>query len=428
MTVEAPPSSRGAALAGSGYLQLLRENRHFRAIWLAELVSYLGDWFDAIALYTAVGQLSGSTEAMSAVFVAKTLPVFLVSPIAGPLIDRFDRKKLLIATDLARAACAGLLVVGYRLHSLRMLVAVVVAMVTFAGIFVPTKSALLPIIARRGELGTANALAVGTWSVMLAIGAAIGGVFTSFFGIEASFVTDGATFLASAALLSSLPPLVPKKGDGDSSGSFVEGLRYLRRKPYLAGVVSLKALMSLSGAGIALLPLFATRVFHGGAWETGELYTARGLGALIGSLSLRRIARDDPRVIRRMIVPLFAVSAAGYLWLWRADTLVGSLGAYLAAAVGTGAVWALSSMLAQLASDDAFRGRVFSIEFGVMTLAMSASAAAGGALVDRAGWPVRSIAWLCAASFAIPALVWLAVLALAPIEDGLKSPISGKIN
>ncbi len=412
--IEAPHSVRPAATpapAGGGYVALLRANPQVRRVWAAEIISYLGDWFDAIALYTAVGQLSGSSEAIAGVFVAKTLPAFLVSPIAGPLVDRFDRRKLLIATDLLRAACALLLVVGYRLKSLPLMTLVVVAMVCCAGVFVPAKQALMPLIAGPGQIATANALGIGTWSVMLAIGAALGGAFTGAFGIEASFVCDGATFLASAALLRKLPPFVPPAARGAGSGSFAAGLAYLRRRRYLAGVVSLKSLMSLSGAGIAMLPVFATEVFHGGAWQTGELYTARGLGALCGSLAVRRVAGDEPRVLRRLIIPLFAVSAGGYLALWRADTLPQALVGYFAAAFGTGTVWAFSTTLGQLASDDAYRGRVFSLEFGLMTLAMSGSAAAGGALVERAGWSVRSIAWLSAAAFVVPTVVWLAVLA-----------------
>jgi MFS family permease len=417
VTLEAPPSSR-APIASVGYLDLLRSNHSFRRLWLAEIISYLGDWFDTIALYTAVGKLSGSTEAMSTVFVAKTLPVFLMMPIAGPLIDRFDRKRLLIVADLARALGALLLVVGYRLASLPLLIGTVAMMVAFSGIFMPTKIALLPAIAQKGELGTANALAVGTWSVMLAIGAAIGGLFTNAFGIEASFVCDGATFVVSALLLSGLPRLLPEKKSGESkSGGFAEGIGYLLRRPYLAGVLSLKSLMSLSACSLALLPLFASRLFGGGAWETGALYAARGFGALAGSMWVRKLGRDDPRVIRGMIIPLLAVSAAGFLGLWRASRFDLALAACFVCAVGTGTIWAHSSMLAQLASDDAFRGRVFSIEFGVMTLIMSGSAAAGGALVDRWHWPLPSTAWLSAASFAVPTVVWALVLAFAPIED-----------
>ena len=83
----------------SGYRSLLTQNREYRRLWLAEIVSFLGDWFNTIALYTIVQEMSGSGRAIALVMVAKTLPVFLVVPLAGPIVDRFDRRTILILSD-----------------------------------------------------------------------------------------------------------------------------------------------------------------------------------------------------------------------------------------------------------------------------------------------------------------------------------------
>ena len=137
------PLVDGSVVAGAtgrsplGYVQLLRQNADYRRLWIAEVVSFFGDWFNAIALYTAVEQLSGRTEAVAAVFVAKMMPMFAMTPVAGPLIDRFDRRRLLIGTDIARALCAVGLIVAYRAQSMSWLIGLLVVMMCFSGIFMP---------------------------------------------------------------------------------------------------------------------------------------------------------------------------------------------------------------------------------------------------------------------------------------------------
>lgn len=95
-----------------GYWQLVRTNADYRRLWLAEIASHLGDWFNTIALYTLVQELTGSSLALGLVFITKMLPFALVSPFAGLITDRLPRKRLMIGTDLARAVVVlGLLTV-----------------------------------------------------------------------------------------------------------------------------------------------------------------------------------------------------------------------------------------------------------------------------------------------------------------------------
>jgi MFS family permease len=403
------------AQSSVGYLDLLRRNQDFRRLWLAEVVSFFGDWFNTIALYAAVAELSSSTQAITAVFVAKMLPVFFMTPLAGPLIDRFDRRKLLIATDVARAVCAGGLVVAYRSQSLALLIAIVLVMVCFSGIFIPAKTAVLPQLTRVEELGAANALSAGSWSVMLAFGAAVGGVVTAAVGIELSLLLDGLTFLVSAALLWPLPALPPRADDDDggapSDRGFLAGLRYLWRHPLLAAIIALKPCMGLAAGGLAMIPVFATRVFGSGGPEAmGMLYAARGVGALCGSLLVRRLFGDTPRTMQRLIVPAFLVIAGAYWALAGAANLWQAALAYFFTAVGGGTLWVFSGTLGHLESDNAFRGRVFSIEWGALTLTISVAGGLSGSLVDRWGWSVREVARASGTVLLLPVALWLAVM------------------
>jgi MFS family permease len=408
----------GESLAPVGYWSLLRDNDRYRRLWLAEVISFLGDWFNTIALYSAVAELSGGTQAFAITFVAKLLPVFVVMPIAGPLIDRFDRRRLMIVTDVARALCALGLIGAYRLQSLTLLWLLLVVMVGFAGVFTPARSAVLPQLTTLGELPAANALSGATWSVMLALGAAAGGAVTAAVGIEASLVCDAATFVASALLLVGLPPLAPRRAQGPGEGhGFFAGLRYLARRRYLTAVVLLKPGLALAGGVLAMLPVFATREFSAGngvvvdeAAAIGVLFTARGLGALIGSLVMRRIFGDRPATLRRLCVVGFVVVASAYGGLSYAGSLWQAAAAYFGATIGGGMVWVFSTTLGQLASDDAYRGRVFALEFALLTLVMSATGWGAGVLVDHAGWSVRAVARATAGLMLLPAVAWSAVL------------------
>jgi MFS family permease len=412
MTELAPPSSR--AVASRGYWALLRDNPRLRNIWLAEVVSYLGDWFNYVAIYTAAAELSLRAEAVTAMFVSKLLPVFVMTPFAGPLCDRFDRRKLMIASDVARAVCALLLVVAYRLKSYPLLLGVSLVMVAFAGIFLPAKTAAMPEVVGDADLAAANALGGGTWSVMLTVGAALGGLVTAAIGIEAAFLLDGASFVLSALFLLPIGALRPKpKSDVAHETGYLAGLRYLARRPLLAATVALKPVMSLSGGALAVIPLFAQRIFHGGPTAMGTLWTFRGLGAFLGTLVVPRLFGQSSARMRRLVIPAFAVLGLGYCAVARTTALWQAAAAYFVAAAGSGAIWVLSTTLAQQSSDDAYRGRIFATEWGALTLSLAATGGLSGTLVDRFGWSVRDVTWVSGLVALAPIALWLVVLARA---------------
>jgi MFS family permease len=407
-----------------GYRELLRENADYRHLWLAEVISFAGDWFNTIALYTAVAELSSSTEAIAGVFVAKMLPIFVVTPVAGPLVDRFDRRHVMVASDAARMLCAIGLIAAYRAESLAAVMTLVVVMVGFTGVFMPAKSAVMPQIVRHGALGAANALSGATWSAMLALGAALGGVVTALIGVELALVVDGLTFLLSMLFLLRLPSLPPDEDEPSSTKrpterGFTAGLRYLKRRPYLAAIIAIKPCMALTGGAAAMLPVFGTRVFDAasGPLYIGLLYTARGLGALMGSLGLRRVFGDAPRTMRLLIAPLFAVAGLSYLGLSFAPSIGWAALAYLGTTLGGSGLWVFSGTLGQLESDNAYRGRVFSVEMGVHTLVLSVTASSAGSLVDRAAWAVQDIARASSALVVLPIAMWLLVIARTRKRD-----------
>ena len=181
-----------------GYLSLLKQNSAFRNLWYGQVISELGNWINSIALYALILQLTGSGMAMAAAMMAKLLPMVIISPFAGVVIDRIDRKKVLIASDILRCfTVLGFLIVDSR-EDLWIVYTLTLFEVALTGFFEPARSAILPSIVEKNHLVTANALSGSTWSIMLTLGAALGGFVVSFFGIKTAFILDALTYLLSA--------------------------------------------------------------------------------------------------------------------------------------------------------------------------------------------------------------------------------------
>lgn len=406
------------------YLGLLTGNVQYRRVWLGEVVSYCGDWFSTIALYAIVQQLTDSTQAVAMVLIGKTLPIFLIMPFAGPLIDRFDRRKLLIGTDIARAVCVLGLIAAHRLESLPLLFTVLVVLVAFSGIFIPTRTAVIPQVTVEHEMPVAMALSGGTWSVMLAFGAALGGLFTGWIGIDGALVLDALTFLLSAAFLWRLPPLPPTDETAvpRTDTRFVDALQHLRGRVYLPAVLLCKAGLALAAGALVLLPIYGNGLYpSGGPTWIGLLYSARGLGALVGSMGMRRVLGDEPEVMQRAIVGGFLCTGVSLVLLSQAPTVgLAALG-YFAAAIGNGLVWVFSGTLAQRATGANWRGRLFALEFGLMTLISSIASWSAGFADDQLGLSPRDIMAISGALMLLPAIAWSAVLLWAPDRPGSRS-------
>ena len=188
-----------------GYFRLLRQNPSFRNLWYGQVVSELGDWLNSIAIYALILKLSDSGMAMAGAMMAKLLPIVLVSPIAGVVVDRVSRKTVMIVSDLLRCVVVLAFLLVEDRDTLWLVYALVIVEISLSGFFEPARSAIIPSLVPKEDLVTANALSGSTWSVMLAFGAALGGVIVYLFGIKAAFILDAGTFILSAWFLSKIP-------------------------------------------------------------------------------------------------------------------------------------------------------------------------------------------------------------------------------
>lgn len=421
------------------YLGLLRRNPNFRNLWLGSVISQFGDWFNVIAAAELIARLTDSGVALSYLFLARFLPLFLFSPVAGVLADRFDRKRIMVLSDVLR----GLTVLGFLVvrdpGDVWVFYLLTVLQFSLSALFTPARGAVLASVVRPGELVAANALDSLTWSTMLAVGALAGGVVAAFFGAGAAFAADSATFFLSAVFIARivLPPTAdhrppttdhqplptdhrPPATAPQPRFAFLDGFRYLWREPFILGVALAKAGGSLVWGAINVLEItYANDLFplagagrfgvaDAGTATLGLIYIASGLGTGVGPLLMRRWLGDAPRRLMLGIGLGFAIMTAGVAWL----AFVGALGPLLLATVartlGTGTLWVFSSALLQTVAPDRFRGRVFAFDFAALTLTQSISTLAAGYLLDTAGLPVQGVMAVMAVTGGVVTLLWAA--------------------
>ncbi len=371
------------------YINLLRENPNFALLWYAQVVSLLGDWFNTIALSILVAQYSGGSGlAISLFLMARFLPPLLFSPLAGVLVDRFDRKKILVYCNLLRV----FVVLGFLLVNtpdlLWLIYALTIVQFSLSALFEPGQSAITPAIVKRDDLVLANTLASITWSAMLAFGAIIGGAVAAIFGIQAALIIDAATFGLAAYLLSRINIVYPSnlkeaRAEGETGG-FLEGLRYLRQNPTIAAVLAVKGGGSIGNID-TIMTIYATQLFvlgSSGQFSLGILYSAFGVGAIIGPLVLNRINDGSIKRMRNLIVIGFVLMCGGWFLLGLANTLVLIAVAIIVRAMGGSANWTYSSVIIQKSVPDQYLGRVFSVDLAGFQLVTVLSILAHGWIID----------------------------------------------
>ncbi len=399
-----------------GYVRLLKTNRPFRHLWYGQVVSELGDWLNSIAIYMLVLQLSGTGTAMATVMMAKLLPIFFVSPLAGVLIDRMDRKVIMITSDVLRFV----VVLGFLLvddaGDLWLLYSLAVVEIALAGFFEPARSAIIPSLTPREDLVTANALSGSTWSVMLAVGAALGGVLVSLFGIKTAFVIDAFTFLLSAWFIARIqyPKEVLEKEKAerpDTSGfkTLVDGMRYLIAQPMIFVLALMKSGLAVAGGVMTLIPLYADKMFASASavsMAIGSMYSARGLGAALGPVLVKKFFGDSTRVLQLSILFAFFLGSLSYFLFAQSHSLwSASLSIALATFFGS-IIWVFSSALIHLEADSRYLGRVFSTEMALLTLVMGLSDWWTGFAMDSLNLTTHQTGMWMAGLFVIPAVLW----------------------
>jgi len=413
----------------SDYLDLLRRNRNMRLLWAAQVISEIGDWFYTVAIYSLLLEYTGSAKSIALAFTLQVLPQFFSSPTAGVINDRLSRRRVMIFADFARAGIVACMLLVRGPSMVPLLYALLFLETIQWALFEPARTATIPNITSNGDVMTGNALSSITWSFNFAIGSSLGGVIAAFFGREVVFGLNALSFVVSGLLiqrmryeephLTDLPPF--RIRDLFDFQPILEGLRYVRSDAKLAATMFVKAGLGLVGANWVILPVLGREAFPvartgGSADEAATLgmsvlLGARGVGAILGPVIAGYIAGRRPGRLRGAIVVGFLMASAGYLTLSAVRDPWQAAAAVAFAHAGTSITWVFSTTLLQLCTDDKFRGRVFSVEFGFSVLMMSVMSSGAGALIDRGASPFDAAA-MTGIVMLIPAAAWLFALRL----------------
>ena len=405
---------------------VLRTNRDVRRLFIADNISIMGDYFTYVALAGLVKDSTNSNLMVALVYVAFTLPSFFISPIGGAVVDKFDRKQVLVIVSLMQALCAvGLLFVTASTIWLGLLAQVCIT--ALSAFINPAVSAALPNVVRNAEeLRHANALFGASWGAMVFLGAAFGGYFSQTFGRTATFAVDIATFVIAAGLIALIKtPMqeqtaAPARTPVRPWHDMLEAFHFAKSDHAIFALTASKATFAVGAGAVSQLAILAADAFQSGDGGHGLLLAARGLGAALGPLLVTRLVRNNfSRLLTICGISGFAFSLC-YLGVSVAPTLGVACLCIMVAHFGGGAQWTLSTLGLQMRSPDHLRGRVLAADMALATLMMGLSSIASGVLGEF--FPVRIAIAIMGGTAVVAASVFM--LTTHSLRQSLRSELT----
>lgn len=395
------------------FWRLLLRNRNYRYTWFGQIVSEIGDHFNTIAVFHLALEMTGSGLVVSGVLLSRAIAVVSAGPLAGVLLDRLDRKRLMILSDLFRAAIAVCFLLALRYPHTALLYLLSFLLMFASPFFTSGRASILPVITNKDELHTANSLTQTTQWTSLTIGTLLGGTSVMGFGYAAAFLFNAASFVVSAYCISKLGvegSFTPRRAAERAQKSikahedYLDGLRYLRSVPLLFALALINVGWA-SGGGTAqvMFSLFGEKVFARGAAGTGIIWSCAGIGLLcgapLGHYLSRRLRFGS---YKRAIAICYFVHGLSYVLFaqaanfWVACFWIGMS----RAAVAISSVLNMGKLLRHV--EDDFRGRVFStmesLNWGTMMISMTAAGAASEYFPERT---IASVAGVLSGSTSI---------------------------
>ncbi|MEO6456744.1 MAG: MFS transporter [Chloroflexia bacterium] len=284
-------------------LELLRR-RNFALLWFGGLISFIGDWILFVGLPVYIYQLTDSVLATGIMFVVGRLPSIAFGSVAGVFVDRWDRRRTMVVTNLLVVPLLMPLLLVDSADNVWIVYLVSLATNTVRQFMVPAENALLPKLVGTDELVTANALNTLNNNLARLIGPAIGGVVLAVFYFPDTVLLDAASFVIAGGLIAliSAPPSVTRAdpaeavGDGEKGGlrrEWVEGMKVVRNNRVVAALFALLGVnMIAEGILSVLMVIYVQAILGGGPMEVGWLLTAQAVGGLVGSLFVGRWSRS----------------------------------------------------------------------------------------------------------------------------------------
>ncbi|MCC5940243.1 MAG: MFS transporter [Balneolaceae bacterium] len=395
------------------YTDLVRNNVNYRRLWLAQIISNFGDWFGILAVYAIIQKYSGSEFLLGLIIVVKMLSLAFSSPLAGYITDRFNRRHLMFMSDIAR----GILVLCFILITtaeLLWLAYVITALqMVFSAVFEPAKTSSIPNVTSDKELVVANILSAASWSIIFTSGMAIGGFATAYLGTDVVFMINGFSYALSSVFIyrANIPQKMmssaEKKRTSNPLVGITEGFRYLKNNSQVLRPAMAKGTFTMCvGAMVYMLIIIAEDVLMLGSIGLGILYAARGVGTGLGPVVGRRIFKLESGWIRAIgFFMIFCGLMYGFVSSMNSIILMSIF--VMLAHMASGSNWVFSTVLLQRRAPDVFRGRVFSIEWLIFTVAQSFSVMAAALILELDLLTIRQTMGLFSGLLVLSGIAWL---------------------
>ncbi len=400
----------------NAFVSLLRDNRNYRYTWIGQVVSEAGDHFNNIAVFSLAVATTKSGLVVSGVMLSRAIPAMLAGPLAGVLLDRVNRKHVMIASDLIRTVVAACFIftVG---HPAPWLLYLLSGLLMIASpFFTSGRAAILPAIATEEELHTANSLTQTTQWTTLALGAFLGGASVSQFGYAWAFGGNALSFLISALCISRL--FLPGRGFKPPRRAltesdvvrpwheYAEGLRYMRSVPLIIGLLMVNIGWATGGGAAQILfTVFGELVFNRGPSGLGMIWGCAGIGLLCGGAIAYTVGRRLSFVnYKRAISICYVIHGGSYILFSQSRSFTGAL-IFIAlsrAGVGVSSVLNMGQLLRHVS--DSYRGRVFatmeSTTWSVMMISMTLAG------IATQYWDARLIGTIAGVLSSTTAIFW----------------------
>jgi len=366
-------------------------HRNYRLYFFGQLVSLIGTWMQAVAQSWLVYRLTGSASALGEITFAEQIPMLFLTPVAGVLADRYDRRTLLLVTQSASMILAAILAVLTFADavSVRWVEILAVIQGTVSALDMPVRQSFAVEMVGREDLPNAIALNSSVFNAARLIGPALAGLLVAAVGEAWCFTFNTASFLAVIAALAAmrLAPRVITPSKASILSAAGEGLSYSFRTRPLRYLFLTIGTLSFAGLPYAtLIPVFADKQLAGGATANGMLLGANGLGAMVGALILA--ARTSLTGTAQRIVLSGILFGAGLIAFAFCRVYAGSL--LLMVVVGFAMITMIGSCntLIQSMVSDLYRGRVMAVYTMVLVGIGPFGSLLAGWLAERWGAPV----------------------------------------
>lgn len=415
-------------MAALTYKDLLRGNRPFRRLWVGQVISELGSWFNFIAGLGLVRAIShASPEVTAILLIVRTAPFAVLAPIAGALVDRWSRRTVMIVSDLARVVCALGFLLVHRPEDLWIAYVSSILLSLLTAFFEAAKNASLPNIVGDDGLLAGNALMFSSRFILMSLGAALGGWASYFFGYEIAFVINAISFAASAVSVWLIPGDATRQQQAESEEApaepsskgirlhrdLAEGWGYIIRHTMVAVILLTNIIWALGGGATNLLSdqiggvVFAGTGMMQGDAAVAALYFASGVGLFIGMIMARRVGSYIE--LQGATVPFIGWTILLHGVIFALGGLMPSLWliavAYMVSRLLLGVEFAVQETLLARLVPDQLRGRVQTTDRAAEIAIMSLSTALTGMALNYAS--PRTLMIVCGLVAGSPGLIWL---------------------